>query len=154
MNPPEYDDSLTTDKVIFHADRYADMMTTCGGILFFFCMVVAAAAGNLDMMRPGFAAVVMAMFGVWQKRNAWLSFNNDCFETRLAPAAGWHTVLYSEVTHVEASPGMLLVQYRKHNAPADAKPARIKLKLGALKQEERTRCIDTFRSRLPASVFV
>jgi hypothetical protein len=58
-------------------------------------------------------------------------------------------VLYTEVTQVEKNGNVLNIHYAKHNATANTKQVRIKLRLGELSETEQTRFIDAFRARLP-----
>ncbi|WP_179402805.1 hypothetical protein [Burkholderia guangdongensis] len=138
----------------FRADRQAVPMIVCGSVLLVLCAVL----GLLDDRSAGMGgaisgSVMCIVIGVWRRASTYVTFDSDCFETKLAPVSGWHTVLYSEVTRVDVAGKMLTVDYRPHNAPAGAKPTRIRIRLSPLREANRQRCIDAFRARLPAAAF-
>ncbi|MDR2207929.1 MAG: hypothetical protein LBE22_03005 [Azoarcus sp.] len=104
---------------------------------------------------PFLISIFLLILGIWQVNVPLIVFRQDYFETKLAPLAGHHKVLFSEVIRVEITDKpRMTIYYRTHNSVADAKPVRIKIPLNILKGPMRDLCIDEFHARLPESVFV
>lgn len=135
----------------FQADRRANAMIAFGCVLMVVALVLMAALGGA-VGALFTVSIVLIAIGIFRRSSVYLRFDADYFETKLALAAGWHTVLYSEVTHCEVGDKEVVVHYRKHGQPADAKLQRIRILLGELRPDDLPVCIDAFRRRLPSTV--
>ena len=94
------------------------------------------------------AGMALVIAGAFLLCEAYVTLYPDHFQTRLTPANNWHTVLYSEVTHVERKGKILNIYYKKLKAAKRAKPRRIELRLYEFDEEEQTRFIEAFNARL------
>ncbi|MDR0779121.1 MAG: hypothetical protein LBF16_00275, partial [Pseudomonadales bacterium] len=104
-------------------------------VLVFF-LVLGIANQPLGMLLG--LGIFFIIIGIWRRKHPLVIFRQDYFETKIAPAAGHHKVLYSEVVKAEITPKQLLnLYYQPHNASADAAPKRIKINLKVLKEPER-----------------
>ena len=113
------------DSLSFRADRWAGAWIVTGVLMFVFLLVVLP-----EVNGPFAIAVTFLVLGIWKYSSYYVRLNSDYFETKLAPAAGWHNVLYSEVVSVELEPDIMMIYFRRHDAPQDSEPKRIKLRLG------------------------
>ncbi|WJV25638.1 MULTISPECIES: hypothetical protein [Pseudomonas] len=134
----------------FQADRHANMTIGFGCAFLVMAFFLAANFGGAGLSGVLTVSIVCIAIGVFRRSSVYLRFDTDHFETKLALAAGWHTVLYSEVTSYEESDKLVVVHYRKHGQPADEKPQRIRIPLGELRPEDIPVCVIAFRTRLSA----
>ncbi|PCE25372.1 hypothetical protein BWP39_12665 [Paraburkholderia acidicola] len=145
------------DILEVRATRGASSMIVLGAILLLVSIFLVVTFDDLYGLSGigglGTSAVVMLVVSVWRLKSARVTFRHDHFETKVAPAVGWHSVLYSEVTQVEQNDTLLTLYYRKHNVAGTAKPTRVKIRLNEMQDDERDRCIAAFRARLPVRVF-
>lgn len=144
--------SALPDGLEFRADRHASVMLWGGGLILTLALVLAASFGGVGTGSLVSASILPIVMGYFRRSRFYLRFGADCLEVNLALLAGWHTVLYSEVTGCEVSEKLAVVYYRKHNEPADSKPNRIAIPLGELRTDDVSRCLDAFRTRLPSTV--
>ncbi|WP_133650481.1 hypothetical protein [Paraburkholderia flava] len=144
------------DLQVCRATRRATSMTITGTVLILLSAALTIALNDaLGFGTAGMAGVVLIVMGVWKSRNAYVTFRADHFETKLAPGASWHAVLYSEVTRAELNGKKLLtIDYRQHNVASTAKPKRIKIRLTEMIDDEREACVAAFRAHLPRGVMV
>ncbi|MGH8782241.1 hypothetical protein [Paraburkholderia sp.] len=144
------------DVLVCRATRGARLMTIVGAVLVLLTIYLAVASDDsMGLGTVGTIAIVMLVMGVWKTRNAYVTFQDDHFETRLTPAANWHLLLYSEVTRAELKAGKLLtIYFRKHNVANTARPKRIKIRLTEMSNDEREACVAAFRARLAQGVLV
>ncbi|MDR1461877.1 MAG: hypothetical protein LBI68_01885 [Azoarcus sp.] len=143
----EMADTQKQDDVLkFHANKWSPLMIALGlGVILALVSDVLPGTGGMWTIT-----IVFVTLGFWKQFSAYITLDADCFEIKLAPAAGWHTVLYTEVTQVEKNGNVLNIYYAKHNTATNTKQLRIKLRLGELDETEQARFIDAFRARLPA----
>lgn len=132
----------------FRADRTSDVMIACGFAIFAFTLFLSASYGR-DFGGFITAAIPLIILGVWTRTRIYLKFDTDYFEVKLALAAGWHAILYSEVTSWTLTDKLVVVSYRTHGSPAYEAPKKINISLGELRKENVARCIETFHARLP-----
>jgi hypothetical protein len=138
----------TQGEVEIRMDSTGQMMLVAGVI----AVIVSLLFGIPGPLGIG---ILFVIIGIWRIKTPIIRFGQDHFETKLAPAAGHHKLLYSEVVRIEStSKQRMTIYYRAHNSAKDAAPTRIKLNLKSLKEPERERCINEFRARLPESLFV
>ncbi|PXV59161.1 hypothetical protein SAMN04487785_10681 [Dyella jiangningensis] len=139
----------TWSTIEFYADRRSNMMIGMGCAFIVAALVLAANFGGAGI--GGFVTVSIAFIaiGAFRRSSVYLRFAADHFETKLALAAGWHSVLYSEVTGCEVSDKLVIVYYRRHDQHIDAKPERIRIPLAELRRDDLPQCLDAFRTRLP-----
>ncbi|MDF3839445.1 hypothetical protein P3W85_41895 [Cupriavidus basilensis] len=142
--------SPVSTALAFQADRRANMMIGFGCVFIVVALFLAANFGGAGIGSFVTVSVMFIAIGIFKRSSVYLRFDADYFETKLALAGGWHTVLYSEVTSSEVSDKLVVVYYRKHGQPADSKPQRIRIHLGELRTEDLPLCIDAFRKRLPS----
>ncbi|MDR1229571.1 MAG: hypothetical protein LBK55_11290 [Azoarcus sp.] len=116
-------------------------------------MMLMVTSDVLTTSAPWIIAIMMLVLGIWKRTSPYVTLYSDYFETKLAPAAGWHTVLYAEISRIEENGNNINIYYKKLNAAEGAAPKRIKLRLGELRETERSRFIDAFHARAPATVF-
>lgn len=135
----------------FHADRRANLLIALGCVLMVVALVLAANHGRSRIGGVFMAPITLIAIGIFKRSSVYLRFDADHFETKLALAGGWHTVLYSEVTRCEVSDKLVVVHYRKHGRPADSKVQRIRIHLGELRPDDLPVCIDAFRTHLPSA---
>jgi len=143
--------SAASTALAFRADRRANMMIGFGCTILVMVLVLAANFGGAGISGLVTVAIVLIAIGIFRRSSVYLRFDADYFETKLAPAAGWHTVLYSEVTRSDVSDKLVVIYYRKHGQPADSKPQRIRIPLGELRSEDLALCLDAFRRQLPSA---
>jgi hypothetical protein len=128
----------------FRGDQWGPLLIVFGGAGVLATFFLPVTTGGLIAV-----SVAMVALGIWKLCSAYVTLRADCFETKLAPAAGWHTVLYSEVTSVERDGNILNIHYRKHGSHDGAKPVHIKLRLGEMGKTEREHFVEAFFARLP-----
>ena len=145
------------DTLEVRATRGASSMIVLGAILLLVSIFLVVTFDDLYGLSGvgglGTSAAVMIVVGIWRLKSARVTFRSDHFETKVAPAVGWHSVLYSEVTQVEQKDTLLTLYYRKHNVASTARPTRVKIRLNEMQDDERESCNAAFRARLPARVF-
>ncbi|MFM0285860.1 hypothetical protein [Paraburkholderia megapolitana] len=151
------DSGRMPDILEVRATRGASSTIVLGGVLLlvsiFLVITLDDLYGLAGLGGLGTSAAVMIVVGIWRLKSARVTFRHDHFETKVAPAVGWHSVLYSEVTQVEQKGKLLTLYYRKHNVVGTARPTRVKIGLNEMQDDERDGCIAAFRARLPARVF-
>jgi hypothetical protein len=116
-----------------------------GAVVAYFLAETYGPAGKGAIATP---SVLLLVIGFFKRSSTYLKFDADHFELRLAPAFGWHAILYSEVTRCEIHGKRAIVFYRRHDRPVDAAPKRLKINLRGLKKEDLAPCIDAFQTRL------
>ncbi len=104
-------------------------------------------AGKGTIATP---SVLLLVTGFFKRSSTYLKFDADHFELRLAPAFGWHALLYSEVTRCEIQGRRAVVFYRRHDRPVNEPPRHLKINFRSLRDEDLSPCIDAFRTRLSA----
>jgi len=136
-------ETTDTPPLVFRATKWAHMSISIGACICFVLFI-------FPVTRSVFmAAIMLVAISVWRLRSAYVTLYSDYFQTKLSPIAGWHAVLYKEVTRVEKDGKILNIYYKKFNAAEGAKPTRIKLRLGELDETERKRLTEAFHVRMP-----
>jgi len=124
------------------------------GVFGFLLLVVLSLAIPLDVPSlPLSFCIAFVIVGIWRRKTPLAVFREDHFKIKLAPAAGHHNVLYSEVVRIETTRKHLLIEYRTHNSAAGAAHKRIKIPLKVLKEPERMQLLEAFHARLPKALF-
>jgi hypothetical protein len=134
------------DSLSFRADRWAGIYIVFGILGFVF---LAMMVGDRGPHSPFAVAVMFVVLGILRYSSFYVRLNPDFFETKLAPIAGWNSVLYSEVVSVEVDSSIMMIHFRRHDAPQDSEPKRIKVRLGEMRETERERLISAFQAKLP-----
>lgn len=105
------------------ADKTANLMLFGGIGLFIVSLILAAviASSRLHSNGPGGfpfigLSLLIAVIGLWRKRTPLVHFGADFMRIRIAPAAGWHTLLYSEVRSCTSRKNKFILAYLPHGA--------------------------------------
>jgi len=146
MTDTQRDDSVLT----FKANAKAPLWIIFGGVALFLLMtgILPGAAG-----APWTLAIAFLLLGIFKQSSAYVVLHSDYIETKLAPAAGWHKILYLEIIHIDEEDKLIDLYYRKSNAPESEAPTRVKIRLNEVTEEEQARLLAALHDRLPASVF-
>jgi hypothetical protein len=142
----------TPPVLIFRSIHGANAMIALGvmGVMLAYCLAETyGPAGKGAIATP---SVLLIVLGFFKRSGTYLMFDADHFEVRLAPAFGWHALLYSEVTRCELRGKRAIVFYRRHDRSADEAPKRLKIGLRGLHDDDLAACIDALRTRLRATV--
>ncbi|MDR0588588.1 MAG: hypothetical protein LBG61_06435 [Burkholderiales bacterium] len=139
--------AMSNNSVIeFKADRHVLLQLGFGVVSLLICLADRSSVYIIGLAFVGVSSIVV---GLWKKFVYFVRLYEDHFETKLAPIAGWHSVLYSEVLSATATPKDLTLTIQQHHSPEASASKQIKIRLTELSDDDKTRLLEEFKNRLP-----